>query len=107
MHNAKELCCGLLLGNFPRMVELLRGMLERFLNTLHWLDVCFIADDTLEELGSASRVGKTNVGGVDFNRPRMRALVQAVILLASSPKGFTASEVARKVRQLKAAEASS
>ena len=72
VHNAKELCCGLLLGNFPRMVELLRGMLQRFLNTLHWLHVCFLADDTLEELGSASRVAKTNVGGVDFNRPRMR-----------------------------------
>ena len=107
VHNAKELRCGLLLGNFPRMVELLRGMLERFLNTLHWLNVCFIADDTLEGLGSASRVGKTNVGGVDFNRPRMRALVRAVIVLASSPKGFTASEVAREVRQLKGAEASS
>ena len=97
VHNAKELCCGLSLGNFPRMVELLRGMLERFLNTLHWLDVCFIAGDTLEGLGSASRVGKSNAGGVDFNRPRMRALVRAVIVLASSPKGFTASEVAREV----------
>ena len=106
MHNAKELRRGVLPGNLPRMVELLPGMLERFWNTLPWLDVCFIAADTLEELGSASRVGKTNVGGVDFNRPRMRALVRAVIVLASSPKGFTASEVARKLRQLKAAEAS-
>ncbi len=77
-------------------------MLERFLNTLHCLDVCCIADDTLEKLGSASRLGKTTVGGVDFNRPRMGALVPAVIVLAASPKGFTASEAARQLRRLNA-----
>ena len=58
VHNTKELCCGRSLPNCPKMVELLRGMLERLLNTLHCLDVCCIADDTLEKLGSASRLAR-------------------------------------------------
>ena len=49
------------------MVELPPGMLQRFLNTLHWLAGCFLAAATLEELGSASRVAKTHVGGCSLN----------------------------------------
>jgi len=100
VHNTKELPCGRSLPNFPRIVELLGGMLERFLNTLHCMDVCFIADDTLEKLPVASRVGKTRVGGVDTNQPRMRTVMRAVVALATSPRGFTASEIAQKVRSL-------
>ena len=77
VHNTKELGCGRSLPNFGKIVQLLRGMLVRFLNVLHSIDVCFIADDTLEKLPTASRVGKTKVGGVDFNRPecaRLRTL---------------------------------
>jgi len=97
VHNTKELPCGRSLPNFPRIVELLRGMLERFLNTLHYMDVCFIADDTMEKLPVASRVGKTRVGGVDINQPRMRTVMQAVVALAASPRGFTASGIAQTV----------
>ena len=97
VHNTKELACGRSLPNFGKIVQLLKGMLERFLNTLHYMDVCFIADDAWERLPTASRVGKTKVGGVDFNRPRIRAAAHAVIALATSPKGFTASQLAQKV----------
>lgn len=100
VHNTKELACGRSLPNFCKIVQLLRGMLERFLDRLHFMDVCFIADDTLEKLPLASRVGKTKVGGVDFNRPRMRAVANAVLALATSPKGFTASQLAQKVSTL-------
>ena len=86
--------------NFGKIVQLLRGMLVRFLNVLHFIDVCFIADDTLEKLPTASRVGKTKVGGIDFNRPRTRAVAHAVIALATSPEGFTASQLAQKVSTL-------
>jgi hypothetical protein len=43
-------------------------------------------------------VGKTTVGGIDLNKSRMRAVVKAVIALSPSPNGFTASEVAARVR---------
>lgn len=100
VHNTKELACGRSLPNFGKIVQLLKQILERFLDTLHFMDVCFIADDTLEKLPLPSRVGKSRVGGVDFNRPRMRAVAHAVIALATSPTGFTASELAQKVAAL-------
>jgi hypothetical protein len=48
----------------------------------------------------ASQVGKTLVGGIDPNKPRMRQVIEALIALSPSPNGFTASEVAARVRAL-------
>jgi hypothetical protein len=48
----------------------------------------------------ASRVGKTLVGGIDLNKVRMRQVVEALIALSPSPNGFTASDVAARVRAL-------
>ena len=97
VHHTQELGCGRSMPNFGKIVQLLRGMLVRFLNVLHFIDVCFIADDMLEKLPTALRVGQTKAGGVDFNRPRMRAVAHAVIALATSPERFTASQLAHKV----------
>src|ERR1700680_5196128 len=54
----------------------------------------------LEHLPLASRVGKTLVGGIDLNKARMRQVVEALIALSPSPNGFTASDVAVRVRAL-------
>ena len=51
----------------------------------------------LEQLPTASRVGKTIVGGIDLNKTRMRAVLEALIALSASPNGFTASQVAARV----------
>src|SRR5256885_15033476 len=61
---------------------------------LSCIDQCFIADEMLEQLPAASRVGKTIVGGIDLNKARMRRVIEALLALSSSPNGFTASEVA-------------
>lgn len=61
-------------------------MLEAFLDHLHCVDACFIAPDTLEKLATPAQLGKTRVGGVDPNKPRMRAALGAVLALAPSPK---------------------
>jgi hypothetical protein len=53
----------------------------------------------LEQLPAPSQVGKTKVGGIDLNKPRMRWVVEAVIALSTSPEGFTASALARQVRK--------
>ncbi len=98
VHNAKELGCGRVVAKFPDIVARLRRMLEGFLDNLHCADVAFIAGDTLDRLPSASRVGKTRVGGVDLNKPRMRAVLAAVLALAPSQKGFGVAEFAAKVR---------
>jgi hypothetical protein len=69
-------------------------MLDRFLEALSCIDQCFIADDMLECLPAASQVGKTKVGGINLNKPRMRLVAEGVIALSASPRGFTASELA-------------
>jgi len=77
-----------------------KAVLQRFMNALSCIDQCFIADDLLEQLPTPSRVGKTKVGGIDFNKPRMRWAAEAIIALSAAPSGFTASQVAKEVRAL-------
>jgi hypothetical protein len=100
VHDAKELRCGRSLDNFARLVAALKGILKRFMDALSCIDQCFIADDLLERLPAASQVGKTKVGGIDLNKPRMRQVAEALIALSASPHGFTASELAARVRAL-------
>ena len=54
----------------------------------------------LEHLPVASQVGKTIVGGIDLNKARIRHVVEALIALSPLPNGFTASDVAARVRAL-------
>ena len=100
VHNTKELRSGRSLERFPEFVVQAKSILGRFMDALSCIDQCFIADRLLEQLPAPSQVGKTKVGGIDLNRPRMRWVVEAVIALSASPHGFTASELACQVRVL-------
>lgn len=99
-HNTGALDCGRSLEKFPQIVEQVKAMLERFVATLSCIDACFISDETLEQLPRPSQVGKTRVGGIDFNQPRMRRVAEAVLTLAATSQGFTASQLAEQVRSL-------
>jgi len=99
-HDVAELDCGRSLEKFPEIVSALKSMLERFMNALSCIDQCFIADETLEHLPAPTQIGKTKVGGIDFNKPRMRWVAQAVITLSPFSSGFTASKLAQQVRTL-------
>src|SRR6266581_8137261 len=70
------------------------------MDALSCIDQCFIADRMLEQLPAPAQVGKTKVGGIDLNKPRMRWVVEAVIVLSPSPGGFTASQLAGQVQAL-------
>ena len=85
---------------FGEIVIRLRGILERFLNAVSCMDACFVSDDTLENLPLPAQVGQTKVGGIDFNKPRMRRVAEAVLALSTAPEGFTASDLAHKVRAM-------
>jgi uncharacterized protein with FMN-binding domain len=100
VHNTQELRCGRSLEKFPEIVVQAKSILVRFMDALSCIDQCFIADRLLEQLPAPSQVGKTKVGGIDLNKPRMRRVVEAVIALSPSPNGFTASDLARQVRAL-------
>lgn len=99
-HNAKELACGVVIDRFPLIVEKLLGLLERFLASLRCIDVSWINDDLFERLPDPSTVGQTRIGGVDVNKPRIRAAMEAVIALSISPNGFSAAEHAERVRDI-------
>jgi hypothetical protein len=97
LHNSEELQCGRSLDRFPRLVTELKGILERFMNALSLIDQCFISDETLEQLPKPGLMGKAKVGGIDFNKERIRRAGEAVLALAASDGAFTASRLAPQV----------
>lgn len=99
-HNTRALPCGRSLPKFPEIVSRLRAILERSLEVVYCINASFIADSTLEALPTSSSVGRTRVGGVDINNPRMCAVIEAVIGLAAAPHGFRSADVAAKVREM-------
>lgn len=100
VHNTKALKSKRSLPAFPDIVAQLQQILVRFLNQLLTIDTPFIAVETLDGLPIPTRVGKCKVAGVDLNKPRMRAVLEAVIALAALPSGFTVSQLATKVREI-------
>ncbi len=75
-------------------------MVERFGTALDCVDVGFLPDRTLDRLPLSSQIGRTRVGGVDLNKPRIRAALAAVLALSASPAGFTVADLTRKVHAM-------
>lgn len=100
VHNTKQLRCGKRIDRFPQITASLKAILERFLEVLRGVDVSFIDDGKLETWPLPSKVGRARVGGLDVNRPRVRAVMEAVIALSINPRGFTAADLASKVKEI-------
>ena len=100
VHNTRQLGCGRAIGKFPQIITRLQGMAERFCTTLDCVDTCFLPDGTLDGLPLPSRIGRTRVGGIDLNKPRIRAALAAVLALAAAPGGFTVADLAAKVQAM-------
>jgi hypothetical protein len=98
VHNTKQLRCGKRIDRFPQISESLKEILERFLTVLNGVDVSFIDNGMLEKWHLPSKVGAIQIGGIDINRPRIRAVMEALIALSIKPRGFTAADLADKVR---------
>jgi hypothetical protein len=103
VHNVGKLGIGRILERFPSVIGYLKSVMGRFLSTLSAIDAAFLSDAAWEQLPLPSQVGNTRVGGIDLQKPRMRAVMSAVIALAASPNGFTASQLAGKIRSLSGA----
>ena len=100
VHNTKELRCRRSLDNFPEIIARLAGMAERFCTALDCVDIGFLNDTALAELPLPSRIGATRVGGIDLNKPRIRAALAAALALAAAPRGFTVAEHAVRVQAM-------
>jgi hypothetical protein len=99
-HNTKDLHCRRKIDHFAEITDSLKAILERFVGVLNGIDVCFIDDKTLDTWPCASKLGATRIAGIDINKARIRIVMQAVIALSVKPNGFSASELADKVREI-------
>jgi hypothetical protein len=99
-HNSADLRCGRIIERFPEMTAELAKLLERFMEILHGVDAAFIANNVLDELPTPSKIGNTKIGGVDLNKPRMRAVFEAVLTLMPMPNGFSRAQLADRVREI-------
>lgn len=100
VHNTKQLHCRKRIDQFPQIIALLKGILERFLKVLRGVDVSFVDNGRLDTWPLASKVGQTRVGGIDLNQARMRAVMQGVMGLSVNPRGFTASDLVGGVKEI-------
>ena len=99
-HNTSELRTGRMLDRFCEIVTALAGMLERFLTVCDCVHAAFADDHTLDQLPQPAYLGATRLGGIDINRPRARAALQAALSLAACPPGFTAADFTAKVQAI-------
>ena len=103
VHNSKALKCGKRLEKFSPIVAMLKAILKRFLSVVHSVDASFIHTKTLQDWRLPSKVGACRVGGVDIQQERIQVVMQAIMALSILPKpggGFTAAELADKVREI-------
>jgi hypothetical protein len=100
VHNTRQLGCGRTLDHLPMIIGKLAGMVGRFTTTLDCVDYTFIDDDLLDRLPAPAQLGATRVGGVDLNKPRIRAALSAVLALSAASGGFTVAEFTAKVHAM-------
>jgi hypothetical protein len=94
VHSIKELRCGKRLEKLPIMLARLQRMVIDFLNVVHAAQLGSLDASALDALPEPTQRGAQRVAGVDIQKPRMRAVVEAVLSLAPQPDGFTAGELA-------------
>jgi hypothetical protein len=75
-------------------------MCQRFCTALDCVDIGFLPGGTLDQLPLPAQVGASRVGGIDVNKPRIRAAMAAVLALAPSPDGFTVADMTAKVHAM-------
>jgi hypothetical protein len=98
VHNTKALRCGKVLEKLPVLLERMRGMLVRFLNTVQAAHVSFLDAGAFERWSEPSARGHRRLAGIDLNKVRNRHVLDAVVSLSTAPDGFTVAQVAAKVR---------
>jgi hypothetical protein len=100
VHNTRELRCRRGLDHFGQIAARLAGMAERFATALDCADTGFLPDGILDQLPLPAQLGAVRTGGIDLNKPRIRAVLNAALALAPAPRGFTVADLAAKVQTL-------
>ena len=100
VHNTRTLKTGRALEKFPEITARLAGLAARFCTMLDCVDTGFVPDGTLDQLPLPAQVGAARTGGIDLNRPRMRAALAAAAALAPAPGGFSVADFAARVQAM-------
>ncbi len=98
VHNAKDLRCGKVLEKLPLLLERMRDMLVRFLNTVQLAHISFLDEGAFERWGEPTTRGTRRLAGIDLNKARNRRVLDAVVGLSTQPDGFTLAQLAHMVR---------
>jgi hypothetical protein len=98
-HDTRQLKCGRVIANLPKLITALRDMVVRFLNALSWAHTAFLDVGALDELPQPTQLANRRVAGIDINRSRSRHVIEAVIALATKNTGFSISDLASQLRR--------
>ena len=107
VNNIAELRCGKAMGKLPGMLKRLQEMVVAFLGVVQAAHLSFVDGRQLDALAAPSVRGVRRTAGVDLQKPRMRAVAEAVMALAAKPEGFTAADLCERVRAQKGRSLSS
>lgn len=97
-HSVKDLRCGKRLEKLPIALAKLQRIVIDFLNVVQAAQLSSLDAGALDALSQPTQRGTRRLAGVDVQKPRMRAVVKAMLSLAPQPGGFTAGELAAKTR---------
>jgi hypothetical protein len=100
VHHVKALRCGKRLEKLSIMLAELQRMVIDFLNVVQAAHISSLDAGALDALPQPTHRGTQRLAGVDLQKPRMRAVIAAVLALAPKPGGFTVGEVAEKTQAL-------
>lgn len=99
-HNVKELRCGKLVEKLPQLLDKMEKIAVDFLNVVQAAHVSFLDEGTFESMTLPTQRGNKRLAGIDFNKPRMRTVVEAVVALGAKPDGFRIQDLAEKVQMI-------
>ena len=99
VNNIEELRCGKRLEKLPGMLERLEAMVVAFLGVVQAAHLSFVDGQQWDALAAPSVRGVRRTAGMDLQKPRMRAVAEAVIALGAKPEGFSATDLAERVRE--------
>ena len=99
-HSVKELRCGKRLEKLPIVLARLQRMVIDFLNVVHAAHLGSLDPAALDALPQPTQRGAQRLAGIDIQKPRMRAVIEAVLGLAPQPGGFTVGALAVKTAAL-------
>ncbi|MBI4611842.1 MAG: hypothetical protein HY726_22865 [Candidatus Rokubacteria bacterium] len=100
VHSVRALGCGKRLEKLSIVLARLQRMVIDFLNVVYAAHLSTLGAEALDALPQPTQRGAHRVAGVDIQKPRMRAVIEAALALAPRPGGLTIRELTDKTRAL-------